>query len=76
MIKLKDTIEIKVNKELGLHRAGETVHIPINKWGKPKDRFWRNRLRDAVIDNCVSVVQPPEPKKKAKKSNKTKPENK
>jgi len=61
------TMEIKVNKELGLHKAGETVHVPINKWGKPTDRFWRKRLRDAPIDNCVTVVEPSEPEPKRRR---------
>ncbi len=24
--------------------------------GEPTDRFWRNRLKDSVIDNCVEIV--------------------
>jgi hypothetical protein len=24
--------------------------------GVPSDRFWRNRLKDSAIDNCVEIV--------------------
>jgi hypothetical protein len=24
--------------------------------GVPLDKFWRNRLKDSVIDNCVEIV--------------------
>lgn len=24
--------------------------------GEPVDRFWRNRLKDSAIDNCVEIV--------------------
>lgn len=24
--------------------------------GESADRFWRNRLKDSVIDNCVEIV--------------------
>jgi hypothetical protein len=23
-----------------------------------KDKFWRNRLKDAELDNCVSIIDP------------------
>jgi hypothetical protein len=26
--------------------------------GVPAERFWRNRLKDAKIDNCVEIVKP------------------
>ena len=34
--------------------------------GIPVERFWRNRLKDAGIDNCVEVVKP-----RAKKTKET-----
>lgn len=24
--------------------------------GVPTDRFWRNRLKDSAIDNCVEII--------------------
>ena len=26
--------------------------------GIPIDKFWRNRLEDAKIDNCVEIIKP------------------
>lgn len=35
-----------------------TVTIQTDDNGVPLERFWRNRLKDAVTDNCVEVVKP------------------
>lgn len=36
-------------------QAGDVVNV-LDKAGIPADRYWRNRLRDAQIDNSVEVV--------------------
>ena len=49
-------IQIKVLKEIPGHKAGVTVKVQVN--GKiPVQKFWRDRLRDAAIDNCVEIVK-------------------
>jgi len=37
-------------------KVGEAVEVPDRK-GVPLDRFWRNRLRDASLDDCVHLPQ-------------------
>ena len=52
-----------LNEQLkALH--GEVVDVKVNAYGKPVDRYWRNRLRDANLDCCVEVMAA---KPKAKK---------
>lgn len=36
-------------------RPGDVVDVP-DRQGVPTNREWRNRLKDAEIDNCVTVV--------------------
>lgn len=54
-------LKIKINSEgladaLGV-KAGSEMEIDVSKTGIPVVREWRNRLRDSVIDNCISVVK-------------------
>lgn len=47
-------MNLKINNVPGF---SGTITIEDNA-GIPVDRFWRNRLKDAKIDNCVEVVKP------------------
>lgn len=42
-----------INKDLGSHKAGSKVKVKCNKDGIPLDVFWRRRLKDSAVDNCV-----------------------
>lgn len=62
-------MKVKINnaalaKSLG-YRPEEVVEVEC-KNGVPIDREWRNRLRDAKIDNCVSIIEETKPKKGGK----------
>lgn len=54
------TIQLKVNNVPG--HSG-TVTIQTDENGVPLERFWRNRIKDAAVDNCVEVVKPSKPVK-------------
>jgi len=41
-----------------------TVTIKTNSNGIPLDKFWRNRIKESELDNCVEIVKPSAPKKK------------
>jgi hypothetical protein len=58
--------KILVNSNLGRFKKGEVVTIEVDQDGIPKDHFWRNRLNDAAIDNCVSIVEEKTDNKKQK----------
>ena len=59
---MSKTIDLKINNVIGY--SGKQA-IAVDKHGVPLDKFWRDRLKDAVIDNCVEVIKPAT--KKAKK---------
>ncbi len=48
-------MKLKINKPLPGYVVGAEVDVE-TKGGVIKDRYWRNRLADAKIDNCVSIV--------------------
>lgn len=56
-------MRLKINNVPGY--SGE-LDIVTDKNGVPVERFWRNRLREAEIDNCVEVLKPKSNRKKEK----------
>lgn len=55
----KESIEVCVHTEalanvLGV-KSGDTLTIQCRN-GVPVSREWRNRLKDAEVDGCVSIV--------------------
>ena len=42
--------KVKVLKYIGLYKAGDTPLIEIDGDGQPKQRFWRNRFKDADVE--------------------------
>lgn len=49
-------IKLKVNVPLLGKRAGETLVLETDQYGVILNSFWRARLADAAIDNCVEVI--------------------
>lgn len=52
-------MKIKINNEALALALGEKPNAIVNvedKNGIPVKREWRNRLKDARIDNCVEVI--------------------
>ena len=47
--------KVKINKPLKGYKPGAEIAIKFDG-DKPKDRYWRDRLTDSKIDNCVEVV--------------------
>ncbi len=50
-------ISLKLNVDLNGKKAGDIVAVKIDANKVIKDRYWRRRLADAAIDNCVEVVK-------------------
>jgi hypothetical protein len=69
--RLKMPMKLKVNVSLRGAPAGSVILIQTDNDGIPLDRYWRRRLVDAKIDNCVEVVSEsgtvPEKRKKGGK---------
>jgi hypothetical protein len=41
----------------GIYKAGDEINIVCDENNLPIDSFWRNRVKDSVIDNCLEVVK-------------------
>lgn len=59
-------LEIIINFDFAPYTEGQTLKIPA-AGGIPTEKYWRDRLRDAEHDGCVTV-------KKPRKTNKIKPD--
>lgn len=56
-------MKLKLNQPLAGYEVGREVTIQTDRNGVPLEKFWRRRLKDAKIDNCVEVVKPSKPKR-------------
>ena len=56
-------MKLKINNVKGYSGI---IEIETDGEGLPVDKFWRNRLKDSLIDGCVEVVKP-KPKTESKK---------
>jgi len=62
-------MNIKLNIAMNGFAKGQEIPIEdIN--GIPTDPFWRRRLKDAEIDNCVEIVQT-KPETKTKRNSRS-----
>ena len=54
-------MKIRLNQNLATPKGklikDEIIEIEVSEDGLPLDRFWRNRLKDAEIDNCIEIVK-------------------
>lgn len=48
-------MKLKINNVPGYE--GE-ITIQTDAFGVPLEKFWRNRLKDAITDKCVEIVKP------------------
>jgi len=48
-------MKLKLNSNLKSHKKDDIISID-DKEGIPTDIYWRNRLKDSEIDNCVEII--------------------
>lgn len=60
-----ERIEININKDFNPYKAGQKITITA-KSGIPCQQYWRDRLRDAESDGCVTIIKPVAKKKSTK----------
>lgn len=53
-------MKLKINNVKGYNGV---ITIGADVDGVPLSKFWRDRLKDSKIDNCVEVIKPSKPKK-------------
>ncbi len=59
------TIDIRILKPIEGYSPPAIVRVA-SKWGVPKARNWRRRLKDAETDGCCEIVITPSVKSKLK----------
>jgi len=55
-------MKLLINSASG-YTSGQVVTVQVDSNGIPLEQFWRKRLKDALVDNCVEVVKASKPKK-------------
>ena len=55
-------IKIKLNVDLAGFEKGRIINVEADSEGTIIDAFWRARLKDSKIDNCIEVVIKEKPK--------------
>lgn len=58
-MKTKQTKELRLNANLRGKRKDDIVTVQVDAEGIPLDPYWRRRIEDASIDNCVEFVKKP-----------------
>lgn len=63
-------MKLKLNQDLrtprGKKKKGDIIEVEADNNKIPLDIFWRKRLNDSQIDNCVEIVELVETKKTKK----------
>lgn len=54
-----NVLSIRINVDLPNNPKGSTVKIPCDHNNIPYDRYWRRRLDDSKIDNCIEIKEDP-----------------
>jgi hypothetical protein len=59
--------KIKLNIALKHYSANTILDIDVDEGGAPLNRYWRKRLLDSKIDNCIEFIKDTESVKKITK---------
>lgn len=65
-------MKLRINKPMLNHKAGDVIDVPVTKHGNPSELFWRRRVRDSKLDNCVEIIKEPRPASSVSKAKPTK----
>ncbi len=68
------TVRLRINADMApMGMKGDVINVPVSRTGILKERYWRRRIKDAVHDNCVEILEDEAPEKKSKKTTKATP---
>lgn len=59
-------MKIKLNMDIAGHKKSRIIEV-LDRDGVPVDEFWRKRLKDSDIDNCIELVSEKAPTGESKK---------
>lgn len=54
-------VSLKINFAFGPYSVGQIITAFVDDDGVLIDRYWRDRLADSAIDNCISLVEKTKP---------------
>jgi hypothetical protein len=60
-------MKVKLNKNIAPYKAGREINIACDEHNIPLEKFWRDRLKDSEIDNCLTVISEEKVNTKSKK---------
>ena len=63
---MKNKLHIKINTVPGYPKGSELAIA--TKDGVPLSRFWRDRIKDSKIDNCLEILKKPASKNSSNRS--------
>lgn len=49
-------VQIKLNTSLRGYPPGTKMKILVDSKGIPFERYWRDRLKEAEVDNCIELL--------------------
>ena len=49
-------MKLKLNTDLACHKSGDIVEV-IDASGIPTSKYWRQRIKDSAVDNCVEIIK-------------------
>lgn len=52
-----EKISIMLNTELNGIKSGTILQLDVDSDGIPVQKYWRKRLKDSLIDNCLTVLE-------------------
>jgi hypothetical protein len=56
------TVKIRLNAPLRGYLKDTELTIQADENSIPSDKYWRDRLTDSAIDNCVEIISSKKPK--------------
>ncbi len=62
------TISVQINKPIPGGVVGIVTQVEVDSKNVPVEKYWRDRLKDAEVDNCIEIVK----EKKSKPATQTK----
>ena len=65
---MKLKLNLNIKKEGKVFTKGSVIDVEADSNNIPLDRFWRRRLIDSRIDNCVEIIEKKETKNNNKKN--------
>tara|TARA_R110000851_G_scaffold134568_2_gene269874 strand:- start:147 stop:389 length:243 start_codon:yes stop_codon:yes gene_type:complete len=57
MAKKTKNKNITINAPLRNHRVGEVLSIEVDEKNIPLERYWRDRMKESKIDNCIEFTK-------------------